>query len=132
MNAQRLACLLTAVNLCILTAIIVLVSTRSDRVAPAKGVVRATALELVDEDGQVRSRLNVEDSGEVVFRLLDEHGTIRVKLGAGEEGSGLLLIDETTEPAVHLVARRAATPDRPKTTSLMLAGSDGQQKLITP
>jgi hypothetical protein len=132
MNDQRLALLLTVVNLCVLTTVVLLLTFGTDRAAPALGVVRATALELVDADGQVRSRLNVEDSGEVVFRLLDEHGTIRVKLGAGEDGSGLLLIDETTEPAVQLVARRAATPDRPKTTSLMLAGSDGQQKLITP
>jgi hypothetical protein len=38
---------------------------------------------------------NVESSGEVVLRLLDRSGTIRVKLGASESGSGLMLADES-------------------------------------
>jgi hypothetical protein len=86
----------------------------------------------VDDRGQVRSRLEVEPTGEVVLRLLDARGTIRVKLGAGEDGSGLLLADEATEPAIHIVARRSAKPDRPATTSITLNGADGQQRVITP
>ena len=72
-------------------------------------VVRARAIELVDGRGRVRAQLNVESSGEVVFRLRDSAGTIRVKLGASEEGSGLLLANEATEPGVHIVANRRAT-----------------------
>jgi hypothetical protein len=71
----------------------------------------------------MRSRLNVESGGEVVFRLFDQTGTIRVKLGAGEDGSGLVLTDETTEPGVHIVARRAPIPGR-KTTSITLTGAE--------
>jgi len=93
--------------------------------------LRTRALELVDDRGVVRSRLNVEPSGEVVFRLIDSNGTIRVKLGAGEDGSGLLLLDETTEPAVHLIARRTATKDRPNTTRITLNGAAGQ-RTVTP
>ena len=52
----------------------------------------------------MRARLNVEANGEVVFRLLDETGTIRVKLGAGSDGSGLLLANDATEPGIHMVA----------------------------
>ena len=72
-------------------------------------VIRARAIELVDSRGRVRAQLNVESSGEVVFRLRDSAGTIRVKLGASEDGSGLLLANEATEPGVHLVANRRAT-----------------------
>ena len=72
-------------------------------------VIRARALELVDERGRVRAQLNVESSGEVVLRLRDSAGTIRVKLGAGDDGSGLLLANEQTEPGVHILANRRAT-----------------------
>ena len=76
---------------------------------PEPDVVRARAIELVDSRGRVRAQLNVESSGEVIFRLRDSAGTIRVKLGASEDGSGLLLANEATEPGVHILANRRAT-----------------------
>ena len=76
---------------------------------PQTDVVRARAIELIDGRGRVRAQLNVESSGEVVFRLRDSAGTIRVKLGASDEGSGLLLANEATEPGVHILANRRAT-----------------------
>lgn len=72
-------------------------------------VLRARAIELVDARGRVRGQLNVESTGEVVFRLRDSTGTIRVKLGASEDGSGLLLANESTEPGVHILATRNRT-----------------------
>ena len=72
-------------------------------------VLRAHAIELVDARGEVRAQLNVEPDGEVVFRLRDAKGTIRVKLGASERGSGLLLANEETEPGVHILANRTGT-----------------------
>jgi hypothetical protein len=76
-----------------------------------------------DARGQVRSRINMEEDGEVVFRLRDRNGTIRVKLGAGEGGSGFVLLDETTEPAVHMVARRVGTsPGEKKPRASRFAG----------
>ena len=101
MKAQRFIIALTAVNLALLVATVAAQSG-----APA---VRASAIELVDARGVVRSRLNVEPEGEVVLRLMDRAGTIRVKLGASENGSGLMLADETAQPGVHMVARKGAT-----------------------
>ena len=72
----------------------------------------------------MRARLNVESDGQVVFRLLDARGTIRVKLGASEEGSGLVLLDASTEPGVHLLAKGTGT-------SLTLRRGE-QQRVITP
>ena len=66
------------------------------------------------------------------MRLLDQDGTIRVKLGAGRDGSGLVLADEATEPGIHLIARRIGTTDRPNTTSITLKGRDGRQRVIRP
>jgi hypothetical protein len=67
-------------------------------------VLRARAIELVDGRGQVRAEISVEPSREVVFRLRDEEGQIRVKIGASRAGSGLLLLDESTEPGVQALA----------------------------
>ena len=61
----------------------------------------------------------------MVFRLLDDRGTIRVKVGADEEGSGLLLVNDATEPGVHLLAKAAGS-------SVKVANKDGRQRLITP
>jgi hypothetical protein len=88
-------------------------------------VLRGRALELVDERGRIRARLDLEPGGDVVFRLLDQEGTIRVKLGAGTDGSGLLLANDATEPGVHILAK-------PQGSSLRLADKNGRERLITP
>ena len=129
MKNQRLIFLLTALYLPLLFLAVALGrSTASQATTPN---LRTRELELVDEKGTVRARLNVESDQEVVFRLLDKNGTIRVKLGAGENGSGLLLADEETEPGIHMVARRAGTSERPATTSITLKNAEGQ-RTITP
>lgn len=120
---QRLAVALTTVNL----ALLLLVWARP---APSAGtgvepVLRARAIELVDEQGQVRAQLNVEPSGEAIFRLRGERGTIRVKLGASEEGSGLLLLDDATEPAVQVLAKGGGP-------TITLRGRDGRRRVIEP
>ena len=62
--------------------------------------------ELVGDNGSRRASIKVESSGEVVMRLMDQDGTIRVKLGANDDGSGLVLLDGSTEPAVHALAKK--------------------------
>jgi hypothetical protein len=134
MKMQRLGGALTAINLVLLLLLLLLTVTQARRTMGQRPtpILRGRALELVDDRGQVRSRLDVEPTGEVVLRLLDQHGTIRVKLGAGEDGSGLLLTDEATEPAIHLIARQTATSERPTTTSITVAGRGGLQRVIRP
>lgn len=130
LNTHRLAILVTLVNLVLL---VVLLS--HDRAAVAQGdgsVLRRRGLALVDDAGQVRAELTVEADGEALFRMRDSAGIIRVKVGAGDNGSGLLLLDETTEPGVQIIARRSATATRPTTTSINLTGVGGQRRTITP
>jgi hypothetical protein len=79
----------------------------------------------VDEGGKTRARIDVEPSGEVVLRLLDQQGTIRVKLGAGKEGSGLLLANDATEPGVHILAKATGS-------SIRVVNRDGRERLIAP
>jgi hypothetical protein len=51
--------------------------------------LRTRAIEIVDDSGKVRAQLDVEKTGDVVFRLRDAKGTIHAKFGARESGSGL-------------------------------------------
>lgn len=94
-------------------------------VAAASDTVRVRAFELVDERGKVRSRISVEPGGEVVFRLLDQEGTIRVKLGAGRDGSGMVLLNDATEPGVHLLSKPAGS-------SVRVVNKDGRERLLAP
>lgn len=123
MNAHRIALALTVVNAAAL--LMALTQARPTDPQAIVPVLRAREVELVDARGQMRARLNVETNGEVVFRLLDEKGTIRVKLGAAEEGSGLLLANDATEPGVHILAKAAGS-------SLKLVNKDGRERVITP
>ncbi len=113
---------LTAINLTLLIGLLTRVAGASTGTAP--DTVRARAIELIDERGRVRAQLNVETDGEAVFRLRDAEGEIRVKLGGGRDGSGLLLLDGSTEPGIHLLAGSSGT-------SVTLK-RDGRRRAITP
>ena len=123
MSRVQVGVMLSAFN-----AILLLGGLAQARPSPVRAggdVLRGRILELVDQNGRTRARLNVEPGGEVVFRLLDQQGTIRVKLGAADDGSGLLLANDATEPGVHILAKATGS-------SLKLANKDGRERLITP
>ena len=123
MKLHRLAVTVTAVNLALL--LMALRGQRSDAVQEPAPIIRARALELVDDRNKVRARLNVEEDGEVVFRLMDQKGTIRVKLGAGEDGSGFLLNNQKTEPGIHMLAK-------PEGSTIRLANPGGKELILQP
>lgn len=123
MKADRLAVALTVINFVLL--IIVLAQSRVIATQTIPQVLRVRAFELVDENGEVRAQFNVEANGEVVFRLRDEKGTVRVKMGASEEGSGLLLINHLTEPGVQILADQNGS-------SLTLTEEGGAKRVVEP
>lgn len=130
MKTQRLALALTAINLVLL--LLNLTQVRPSAAQTVTPILRARALELVDERNVVRVRLNVKESE---LNLFDRNGIIRVKLGAGEDGSGLVLSEGGTDASrgyVQIIARQTGTPDRPATTSITLRAADGRQRVITP
>lgn len=135
MKTPRVVIALTALNLVFLLLTIVLArSTTAQNAAP---MLRGRALEVVDERGVVRARLGVKgQNGPIELDLFDKSGRVRVKFGAGEDGSGLLLTDEVTGSAspsyVQVIARRTATSQKPKSTSITLRGADGRERVITP
>jgi hypothetical protein len=124
MKTKSALIVLIALNCALLSVMLLQFPTAKAENVP--DVLRARTIELVDESGKVvRAQLLVESTGEVVFRLRDAHGTIRVKLAAGEDGSGLLLLDDRTEPAVHALVK-------PEGTTLRLLEKDGKETVLRP
>ena len=123
---MKLALPLTILNLGLLGAIAI---TQAQAAAPTvQPVVRARLIELVDAKGEVRAQLKTETSGEVIFRLRDPAGQVRVKLGSGADGSGLVLLDERTEVGVHLLAGISAI-DRKPATHITVADARGSRTM---
>lgn len=105
MKFQRVAIGFSVLNLLLLLFLLAQVpSTAQQSVTP---IVRTRAFELVDENGKIRAQINLEKTGEVVFRLRDAKGTIRSKFAAGEDGSGLSLMDDRTEATVQIRANQS-------------------------
>jgi hypothetical protein len=123
MRRHRLALALAGLNLMLLVTVWIREQPASASSVPE--IVRARAIELVDEHGRVRAQINVEPSGEAVLRLRDPDGQVRVKLGADRDGSGLLLLDGSTEPGVHMLANSSGT-------TLTLTNRRGQRRQIKP
>jgi hypothetical protein len=122
---------LTLVNVVAAATVIVGLSANRAQAAPEPSdVVRTERLELIDKSGQVRGQLHVENSGEVVFRLRDEKGQIRVKLGASEKGSGFILMDDQTEPGVQMLSGVSAISNARQTGVTLRDGSTS--RTITP
>jgi hypothetical protein len=120
MNMQRAAVALSVLNLLVLVFLLTQMGTTSAQ-SEVSPLVRARALEIVDEGGKVRAQLNVESNGEVIFRLRDGEGTIRSKYGADERGSALLLMDDRTEATVRMRANKDGG-------GLSLYGRDGKKR----
>jgi hypothetical protein len=123
MSDRRWLVALAGLNVVLLGALVARSPRASASAAP--DAMSARSIELVDERGQVRAQLTVEAAGEAVFRLRDAKGQVRVKVGASEDGSGLLLMDQATEPAIHLLAKK----DGP---TLTLTGRDGRRRSLAP
>jgi len=137
MNTQRLLLALTVVNL----AALVFSFARpgmagADGVAP---VLRARALQIIDERGQIRASIAVLPADPavkmpdgtsgypetVLLRLINSKGGPNVKLATTEDGSALVLGGESTPAYVQVLARGA-------TTSLKLSNKDGREQVLKP
>lgn len=81
----------TTLMLGIIIILMLFIASRPSQETFDKITVRE--FELVDENGTKRVTIQAYKDGEVVFRLRDAKGNIRVKLGAAEDGSGFVLLD---------------------------------------
>jgi hypothetical protein len=93
----------------------------ADDVSP---IVRAREIQLVDEQGRVRSELKVLPAGSangvqyeetVIFRLVTADGKPRVKLTTSTDGSGLLLLGASDETYARVGSAKIDLVDGAKT-----------------
>lgn len=123
MDSPQLLFGITAINL-----MLVVSTWTGSRASPRDDpkVVRAQSFELVDARGEVRLQLHLGDDGSGNLRIRDGNGKVRVKLGTSAAGStGLLLLDQSVEPTLSLVAGESGT-------SITLLGSDHKRRVIAP
>ena len=122
MDSPQLLIGITAINL-----MLVATTWTGPRVPPPPDdpkVIRAQSIELVDARGEVRLQLHLGEDGSGNLRIRDGNGKVRVKLGTSAAGStGLLLMDQSVEPTISLVAGKTGT-------SITLVGSDGKPHVI--
>src|SRR6185437_11665280 len=95
-------------------------------------LLRGRALEIVDDQGRVRSTLTVIPADPttgypetVLFRLIDSKGRPSVKIAATEDWSALGLGGELDPTGISLTARGT-------TTSVKLTNKDGHERTYKP
>ena len=129
MTTERWLTALVGLNLLLLTALFT-----DGRPSSAQGpppVLRAQALEIVDQQGRVRASLQVLPDGAapetVILRLIDAHGRPAVKISASDEGAGLSFTGHATSRDTYLVLKAEG-----RTSSLRLRNEDGREQVLTP
>jgi hypothetical protein len=137
MKTQRIAIALTGVNLVLLAFILIRL-----RPAAADGaivpVLRGRSLEIVDEQGRVRSQIIVTEPTTMpdgkhypegaLFRLIDPNGRPVVKIGGSVDGSGISLAGDSERrewSGVQILAEGEGS-------SVKLTNKDGRQELVAP
>ena len=127
MKIHRLVIALTVVNVLAMLAFWSHVQVAAAQAVP--DMLRARGLEIVDDRGIVRAQIVVQpNDGGVLFRLIDQQQKPLVKLGAGTDGSGLML---TGDPArndwsgIQVLAK-------PGGSTLRLLNLDGKERVIKP
>jgi hypothetical protein len=136
MKTQRLAIILAAANLILLAFLLARLSHAQTQAAAP--VLRAHALEIVDEQGRVRASIKVQPpdpavrrpdgslhAETVMLRLIDPHGRPAVKIGASVDGAGLGLLGRTDNVGALLKAEGADSV-------LRLSNGDGKQLQFAP
>ena len=127
----RLLLVLTLANM-----VLLIYSLAQTRVAAASNarapVLRGRALEIVDDQGRVRSTLTVIPADPrtgypetVLLRLIDSRGRPSVKIAATEDGSALGLGGDSDPTGISMMARGT-------TTSVKLSNKDGREQIYKP
>jgi hypothetical protein len=127
MKIQRLVIGLTVVNALAMLAFWSHVQVAAAQ--PVPDMLRARGLEIVDDRGIVRGQIIVQpNDGGVLLRLIDQEGKPLVKLGAGKDGSALMLTGDpvrTEWSGIQVLAR-------PGASTLRLLNRDGKDRVVKP
>lgn len=137
MTTQRLAIVLTVLNLAIL--MLTLAHSRPTTADGALPVLRGRALEIVDDQGRVRADLKLYPADPkvkmpdgttgypetVMLRIYTSKGAPNVKLATTEDGSALVLGGESNPMYAQLLSRGTSP-------LLKLVNKEGREQVIKP
>jgi len=137
MKIPRFAIGLTLINALILISVLFRAHSAATPEVPA--VLRARALEIVDEQGRVRAMIKIFPATPntkmpdgstgypetVLLRLINSKGAPNVKIAATEDGSAVSFGGESNPTDIQLLARGT-------NTSMKLVNKDGRQQVIKP
>ena len=139
MTAQRLVVALTGLNIALVASALFSRAARAVAASEVAPVLRGRALEIVDDRGQVRASIAVLPADPavkmpdgttgypetVLLRLRTSAGRPNVKLGATEDGAGLVLGGDVDPTYAQLLARGDST-------FLKLSNKNGHVRLVEP
>jgi hypothetical protein len=136
MNAPRFLVTLTVVNIGVLLLSVAQHAVPALAQEPVP-VLRARALQIVDEQGRVRASLSVLPASTtaagaaypetVLLRLITEQGRPSVKLGASEQASSLSVAGPTGTKDAYAILEANAT-----SVSLRLRAEGGREQVLKP
>jgi hypothetical protein len=137
MTTHNLLILLTGVNVSLFSYQFAKPHRGLAAQADVPAVLRARALEIVDERGRVRASLSILPENPkalwkgkpypetVLLRMITADGRPNVKLGASKNGAGLLIGGESDPTYVQLLAEGGET-------TVKLINKNRAERLITP
>jgi len=137
MSWRRISLVLAGLNLVLIALVLVRVRPLQATEHASPGVLRGSALELVDTHGRVRAELKVLAADPdlkmpdgtrgapetVLLRLIDSKGGPNVKLAATEDGSGLVLGGEKGYVQIR---------SRGQNPYVKIVTGGGEERLIKP
>jgi hypothetical protein len=138
MKTQRLLIVLAMVNIALLALTLLSIhATVAHGAQDTVPVLRARALEIVDEQGRVRASIGVlpattspngaRSRETVLLRLITERGRPSVKLGASEESAGMSLAGPTGTSNTYVILQAKNTR-----SELKLRNENGREKVLAP
>ena len=131
-NSTRLLITLTILNAAVFAAN--MWHTRPVAASAVPDVLRAHALEIVDDQGRVRADIKISPATTidgrpyqegVLLHMADPNGLIRAKIGADHDGSGLMLANDTQQPGVHMLAKASGNFVR-------VTDKNGKEQVLKP
>jgi hypothetical protein len=137
MKPQSLLIALTVLNVGLLSYQLMRAQPGVAAAVDVPAVIRARALEIVDDRGRVRASLQVLPENPkvmwrgrpypetVLLRLMTADGRPNVKLGASLRGAGLVVGGESDPTYVQVLAEGGES-------TVTLINKDGSKRLITP
>ena len=134
MKLQRIAIIITVINLALMVVLLAKINPAGAQKEGNKlQVLRGSGLEIIDSSGKLRASITfhqpeekdgVSYPGGILLRLIDSKGQPVVKIDGSEDGGGLSFSNES-EGYIQIIARESGG-------FLKIKNPDGKEQVIKP